>query len=188
MSEELDVLREVAQRLNQAKIAYAVSGSIAANCYTIPRMTRDLDVVIEMGEPDIDRFIRLFQGDFFVDREMIIEEVRKRGMFNLIHAKYVFKIDFILRKDSAWQKSLFLRRQKVHVEKIPIWVVSIEDLIIAKLLWAKGNNSELQLNDARNLLKSDYPKDHAYVMQYVQDLELGEPYQKVKQWMTRMKQ
>jgi len=67
MSEELEVLKTVTQRLNEAGIRYMVSGSIAANYYTVPRMTRDIDIVIELEQSDIDRFVGLFQGDFYID-------------------------------------------------------------------------------------------------------------------------
>jgi hypothetical protein len=46
MSEELEVLKIVTQRLREAGINYMISGSIASNYYTIPRMTRDIDVVV----------------------------------------------------------------------------------------------------------------------------------------------
>jgi hypothetical protein len=50
MSEELEVLEEVTRRLDRAKIAYMVTGSIAINFYTVPRMTRDIDIVVELSE------------------------------------------------------------------------------------------------------------------------------------------
>jgi len=50
MSEELEVLKEVARRLKQAAIPYDFTGSIAANFYTVPRMTRDIDIVVELFE------------------------------------------------------------------------------------------------------------------------------------------
>ncbi|OGQ82967.1 MAG: hypothetical protein A3G40_15190 [Deltaproteobacteria bacterium RIFCSPLOWO2_12_FULL_57_22] len=55
-AEELAVLKEVTRRLNRAKIPYMVTGSIAANFYTVPRMTRDIDIVVELSERDIGCF------------------------------------------------------------------------------------------------------------------------------------
>ncbi|MEA3226837.1 MAG: hypothetical protein U9Q07_12880, partial [Planctomycetota bacterium] len=75
MSEELEVLKTVANSLEEVGINYMVSGSIAANYYTIPRMTRDIDIVIELEQEGIDKFVGLFEGDFYVDREMIANEV-----------------------------------------------------------------------------------------------------------------
>ena len=46
MSDELDVLKLVTARLEAAGIPYMVTGSMVANFYTTPRMTRDIDLVI----------------------------------------------------------------------------------------------------------------------------------------------
>ena len=181
MNEELEVLKEVVERLEKGKIFYLISGSMAANYYTIPRMTRDLDVVVEMKVSDIDRFIQLFQNDFFVDQEIILHEVKQRGMFNLIHTQYVMKIDFILRKKSEWQEAAFFRRNKIFIDSIPMWIISLEDLIVAKLLWAKDSLSELQLNDVRSLLQSTSQLEHSYLKKWIKTLHLKEIYQKVLQ-------
>ena len=84
MSEELEVLKLVTHKLNHAKINYMISGSIAVNYYAIPRMTRDIDIVIEFNLSDINRFIELFQDDFYLDDEVIKTEIPRKGMFNLI--------------------------------------------------------------------------------------------------------
>jgi len=60
MSEELDVLQEVTQRLAGAHISYMVTGSIAVSYYAVPRMTRDIDLVVELSSGDADRFCDLF--------------------------------------------------------------------------------------------------------------------------------
>ena len=85
MNEELEVLKIVTERLNKAGINYMISGSIAANYYTVPRMTRDIDAVIEIKHAGIDRFAGLFKDDFYMDKKMIRNEVMRQGMFNLIH-------------------------------------------------------------------------------------------------------
>ena len=48
MSIEFDIIKEVVKRLDEAGILYMITGSIAANFYSIPRMTRDIDIVIEL--------------------------------------------------------------------------------------------------------------------------------------------
>ena len=48
MSEELAVLKLVSERLKSAGIPYMITGSIASNFYAVPRMTRDVDLVIEL--------------------------------------------------------------------------------------------------------------------------------------------
>jgi hypothetical protein len=51
MTDQLDVLALVAARLDAAGIAYMVTGSIAAGYYGQPRMTRDVDLVVELQPP-----------------------------------------------------------------------------------------------------------------------------------------
>ena len=181
MSEELEVLKIVTQRLKEADINYMISGSIAANYYTIPRMTRDIDVVIELKQADIDKFVGLFEGDFFVDREMVANEVYREGMFNLIHNRYVIKIDFIIKKSSAYQNAAFSHRRQVLIEQSPIWFVSAEDLVISKLLWAKDSHSEMQLKDVRNLMETVNDLDLKYVGNWVRELGLEQIYKEAAQ-------
>lgn len=137
LSEELEVLKEVARSLDEAGIAYMVTGSIAANFYTVPRMTRDIDIVVELSDRDVDRFIGIFEKDFYLEPETIEAEVRKKGMFNLIHNEHVIKIDFVVRKESEYRRKEFSRKRKVSVDDQDIYVVSPEDLILSKLDWAK---------------------------------------------------
>jgi len=56
-------------------------------------------------------------------------------------------------------------------------VVSLEDLIISKLYWAKDSLSEIQINDIRNLMKSDYNLE--YVQRWCKNLNLEEILAKV---------
>jgi len=60
VSDELDILTSVAARLDRAGIAYMVTGSMAANFYATPRMTRDIDLVVELSVSDIGRVVGLF--------------------------------------------------------------------------------------------------------------------------------
>jgi len=181
MSEELEVLKMVTKRLNEANINYMVSGSIAANYYTVPRMTRDIDIVVELKRGDIDKFVSLFEDDFYADIEMITDEVSRPGIFNLIHSQYVIKIDFIVKKNSAYQQAAFSRRKQVLIEQSPMWFVSPEDLVLSKLIWAKDSHSEMQLNDVRNLMQTVDNLDLKYIDDWISQLRLEEIYKEAKQ-------
>ena len=181
MSEELEVLKVVSERLNGADIAYMISGSMAANYYTVPRMTRDIDIVIELKETDIDKFVSLFQSDFYINKEMIEKEVLQQGIFNLIHNRYVIKTDFIIKKSSPYHETAFSRRRKVLIKNSPIWFISAEDLVISKLSWARDSHSEMQLKDVRNLMETVNNLDLRYVDKWVSQLGLGQIYKEAKE-------
>jgi hypothetical protein len=176
MSEELEALKIVTRRLYEAEIPYMISGSIAANYYTVPRMTRDIDIVIELEVDDIDKFVGLFEKDFYLNRETVTNEISRQGMFNLIHNQYVIKIDFIINKSSAYQQGAFSRRKQVLIEQSRMWFVSAEDLVISKLLWARDSHSEMQLKDVANLMETVDDLDSEYIDNWIRVLGLEQIY------------
>lgn len=180
VAEELEILKDVCQRLEKAGIPYMITGSIAANLYAVPRMTRDIDIVIQVEKGGVSRLSEIFQGDFYIDEDSVTEAIEKQGMFNIIHSESVFKVDFIIRKDSPYRELEFKRRHRLEVEGIPMWVVTPEDLILSKLLWAKDSFSELQLGDVKNLFRTLKDLDRNYLEKWVRSLGLEALYEKVK--------
>jgi hypothetical protein len=181
MSEELEVLKIVTHRLSRTNIPYMVSGSMAANYYTVPRMTRDIDIVIELSRADVDKFVSLFQSDFYIDKEMVEKEVRRHGIFNLIHSRFIIKIDFIIKNPSAYQETAFSRKKEVLIKNSPMYFISPEDLVISKLNWAKNSHSEMQLRDVRNLIETVDNLDLEYIDNWISQLGLEQIYKEAKQ-------
>jgi hypothetical protein len=107
---------------------------------------------------------------------VIKNEVSRRGMFNLIHNRHVIKIDFIVKKSSAYQQSAFSRKKEVIIEQSPMWFVTAEDLVVSKLLWAKDSHSEIQLKDVANLMQTVDNLDLKYVNGWVRELRLEQIY------------
>jgi predicted nucleotidyltransferase len=167
---ELKVFQDVITKLNNNKIPYMISGSVAMNYYTVPRMTRDIDIVIEID--DIGSFYNVFKEEYYIDPEMIEDAIRNQYMFNIIHLKEVMKIDFIIRKNTEYRKTEFDRRRQINIEGLKIFIVSIEDLIISKLLWAKDSHSEIQIKDVKNLLKEKL--DMRYIRNWVKKLKISD--------------
>lgn len=52
LPDEIDVLRNVSGRLDGAGIPFMLTGSLAMNYYATPRMTRDINVVAELEQPN----------------------------------------------------------------------------------------------------------------------------------------
>jgi hypothetical protein len=179
MSEELEVLKEVARRLEKAAIPYMITGSIAANFYTVPRLTRDIDIVVELSQREVDRFIPLFEKDYYLEPQTVRKAVESKGMFNLIHDEFIIKIDFVVRKDTAYRRREFSRKKKVVVDGQDLFVVAPEDLILSKLEWAKESRSEVQLNDVRNLLTDVKGLNRSYLTRWAKFLGIDSLYREV---------
>jgi hypothetical protein len=157
---ELDILRDVSERLDAAGIEYMVTGSIAMNYYAQPRMTRDIDVVMALEKSDGERLIHLFSEDYYIDQQAVDRAIAERSIFNLIHQDSVIKVDGIVRKNEAYREEEFARRKRITIADFQTWIVSLEDLILSKLYWARDSHSELQLRDVRNLLRRDCDNDY----------------------------
>ena len=174
MNEELELIKEVASLLEQAGIGYLMTGSMAMAVYATPRMTRDIDMVIQVTHEDIEKIVELFQNDFYIDETSVRQAVDNRGMFNIIHNESVIKIDFIVRKDEEYRLEEFARRQTVEIEGQPISVVAPEDLILSKLVWARQSDSELQLGDVRQMLTALNDIDDDYLKNWSEKLGVAE--------------
>lgn len=180
VSDELHILKSVAARLQAAGIAYMVTGSMAMNFYATPRMTRDIDLVVELRDADVARVVGLFQSEYYIDRNMVEEAIRNRSMFNMIHNDLVVKVDCVVRKDSEYRREEFARRRTLNLEGEPITVVAPEDLILSKLEWAKDSRSPMQLDDVRNVLSSVKNLDKVYLNRWADHLGLAILYHEVQ--------
>jgi len=61
---EIDVVRDISRKFEQAGIPYMLTGSMAMNYYAQPRMTRDIDVVIALAPQQIEAIVRLFSPEY----------------------------------------------------------------------------------------------------------------------------
>ena len=159
---ELDLLRDVSQRLTSGGVAFMLTGSMAMNYYAQPRMTRDIDLVVKLASQQIDPLISMFEPEYYVDRHAVARAIAERSMFNLIHNETIIKLDCIVLKSDQYRQQEFARRRLVPLGDFETWIVSREDLILSKLYWARDSKSELQLRDAKNLLTVDCDMTYLY--------------------------
>lgn len=160
MKSELDVLGDVGRRLESLGVPFMLTGSLALAYYAQPRMTRDIDLVIAVGSVDAQHLARAFSPDYYVSQEDVARALATEGMFNVIELESVIKADLILRKSHPYRRVEFERRQRVDLAGTLTYIVSPEDLILSKLLWAQPSRSELQLRDVRSLLTSQLDMDY----------------------------
>ena len=160
MNRELEVLRDVSARLAFAGIEFMVTGSVAMNYYAQPRMTRDIDMLIALGEQDASKLVSMFEEDYYVDQKAVSRAIEHNSLFNLIHNESVVKVDCIILKREPNRQEEFSRRRQVKIGDFETWIVSREDLILSKLYWARDSRSEMQLRDVRNLLAGDCDEEY----------------------------
>lgn len=159
--EQNDVLGNFTERLEKIGVEYMLVGSMALVHYAMPRATVDIDIVVEISPENIDKFIAEFETDYYIPINRVKQAARRKGMFNLLNNQTILKIDCIVLKDGEFDKNAFARRRKVdYAGEFDVWIISREDLILAKLNWAKNTKSERQLLDVASVIRNGFDKDY----------------------------
>jgi len=159
--------------LNEVRVSYMLSGSVAMSLYTVPRATRDFDFIIHLKPQLIDAFIEKFQDGFYCDRDQVNDALNNpgHGMFNIIDHASGFKADFVILKNDPFRQEEFKRRIQMDFYGKTIYVVSPEDLLISKLIWVQDYQSPLQMEDIRNLMEIE-TLDKEYIVRWINALNL----------------
>lgn len=176
----IETLRDFIEAMNALGIEYMVTGSYAMSAYGEIRMTKDVDVVIELSSGHVDKFFDRFKARYYINEASIRRAIDRSSMFNIVNNEHGGKIDCIIKKDTDFARSSFSRRYKVSVAGIEFWNITCEDLIVSKLLWAKDTHSEMQIRDIANLTGSRYDDD--YVNRWIAQLDLDDIWSEVEKW------
>jgi hypothetical protein len=149
-----EVLSKITAALDRSGIAYMLTGSFASAHYGLPRSTQDIDFVIEGTAAQLRTFVQsLPSEEYYADLDAALEALRRESVFNVIDLTTGWKIDLIFRKSRPFSREKFGRRQIVHLQGLPLFVASAEDVIIAKLEWGKLAASQQQIEDVAAILR-----------------------------------
>ena len=169
------VFSRVSGSLERAGIAWMLTGSFASNYYGAPRSTQDIDLVIAATPQQIRTFIgQLSENEYYFDLETAVEAAQRHSLFNIIDIATGWKIDLIFQKPGDFHHQAFQRRTRAELEGIPVFVATAEDVIIAKLEWAKTTESSQQITDIARILQVRREQlDQRHIEKWVTALELA---------------
>lgn len=170
-----DLFERMVTRLDSVGIPYMLTGSFASAYHGRPRATQDIDFVIAPTPDQIRPLVRLFPPpEFYADEAAALAAHQQESQFNVIDLVTGWKIDFICRKSRHFSRTEFGRRALANLEGLSLYVATVEDVILAKLEWAKLGGSQRQLEDVAGLLQIRGPDlDMAYVHRWVVELAVG---------------
>jgi Uncharacterised nucleotidyltransferase len=168
------VFRRVSGALDASKTPYMLTGSFASSYYEALRSTQDIDFVIAPNQEQLQQLVQYLQAhDYYADPRAAFPAFREQSMFNALDNETGWKIDFIFRKSRPFSQEEFRRRQATTFEGVPLFVATAEDVILAKLEWAKMGESGRQFEDAAMVMKKQRESlDWEYLNRWVADLGL----------------
>lgn len=146
----------VIETLENLKVPYMVVGGFAAILYGEPRLTIDVDVVIDLKPDQIKRLIAAFPiPDYYISgEEAILDSLVRRYPFNVIQSTTGAKIDLVPLPRDPFTRAAFERRQRLTYDdaKQTATFITAEDIVVAKLIAHKQTGSDKHLRDARGIL------------------------------------
>lgn len=169
-----DVFRRIVDALDRAGIPYMLTGSFASSYHGVPRATQDIDIVIAPSSDQLWSFTRsLPKSEYYVDLNAALDALARESQFNVVDMTTGWKVDLIIRKSRPFSRAEFDRRAAADLHGLRLYVASAEDVIIAKLEWARIAGSQRQIEDCAGILrirKDDL--DRRYIENWVRELSL----------------
>ncbi len=163
---------------NTLGVPYAIGGSLASAFHGVMRATMDADMVTDLRLHHVAPFIAALEDAFYADEMMIREAVQRRTSFNILHLETMFKVDIFAAKPRPFDSAQLSRRQLSQlgptVEQ-SAYVISAEDIVLAKLEWYKRGNqiSDRQWRDVIGVLRVQHGQlDCTYLRQMAQELNV----------------
>ena len=153
----LSVVLHVINILDEFSIRYHLGGSFASAIHGVPRQTMDADLVVDLKDASVARFVNRLSDDFYVDLGVARDAVTRRGSFNAIHLTSGFKVDFFVKGDGDFDELELVRSQSTRISADPpksAMVKTAEDTILRKLQWYRsgGEVSDRQWRDVLGVL------------------------------------
>jgi len=163
--------------LNGLGLDYMVTGSVASMAYGTPRVTLDIDLVLELAADQAERLPVAFPSEDFYcpPTDAIQEELRRpaRGQFNVIHVATGFKADFYPVGDDPFLRWGLTHRRQVEIGGETAAIAPPEYVIVKKLEYFREGGSEKHLRDIRDMFDvSADAIDRAGVEAFVEERDL----------------
>ena len=128
-----------------------VTGGLAAIIYGEPRLTNDVDIVLQIAPGDAERLAAAFpSADYYVPPiETIREEAARptHGHFNILDLETSLRADVYCVGNDALGAWALARRRAVPIAGGAVWVAPPEYVILLKLRYYRESGSDRHLRD-----------------------------------------
>jgi hypothetical protein len=155
-------LKEIFESLHKYQVKYLLCGGVAVNLYGVPRMTADVDVLLEWSEDNLSKFEKAIAEHgyksnlLFTIKTLLTSEIRSQYIKekNLIAYGYTSEtfrslsldvlIDVPVEFSECWD-----RKEVKYIKNTPVYILGLDDLILLK----QYANREQDKADIANLKK-----------------------------------
>ena len=166
-------LGKAVELFRQQGIRFHLTGGVTSALYGEPRMTQDIDIVVDNAvlTRQLDSFLALLnKSDFLFDATSLQEAVEQRGMFQLFDKVEALKLDIYPRELITGELD---RSRSVELfAGVSLPVVSRADAAVSKLVWiSKGSHKSRR--DLRQIFRTSSVEDRQRILEFAQQLALA---------------
>ncbi len=150
-------------------------GSTAAAAWGVPRMTRDVDVVVLLAPESGETLLQALRaGEVYFPESDARQAVESGGSFNILHPQSGGKVDvFAIPASDAFTQSRISRRVRAMILGVDAWVATPEDVVLAKLRWRLESRSDTQWRDCVEIAAIN-DLDLSYMQRWASELAVEE--------------
>jgi len=177
----LAALDPVVKAFEKIGVSYYLGGSVASSAYGIARATLDVDLVADLKTQHVNSLTEMLKSDYYIDKEMILDAIKRHSSFNLIHLETMLKVDIFIIKDRPYDGVAFQRKRKDTLDEeqgaAEFYLASPEDIILNKLEWFQmgGKVSERQWHDVLGIMKVQRElMDKEYLRRWAKELGISD--------------
>ncbi len=181
--DQAELLARVTALLTRLGLPYLVTGSMATIAYGEPRLTLDIDIVVQLRAEHVDGLCAaLSDPDLYVSSAHIRDAVTRRTQFNILHPGSGLKVDIMVADESDFNRSRFARARRLEIGQGSTAVfASPEDVILKKLEYYRAGGSDKHLRDIAGVLRiTGDVLDMAYIERWAEILGVGELWREVR--------
>lgn len=138
-------LREFIVGLKKERVRYCIVGALALGAWGQPRATQDLDVLMVLEGKKRDHLLQALQNRGF---SLDTEWAEHNPMIRDKHVRLLWSgipVDLMSTRDDH-DKNVLVRRRRVPLGPVPLWVAGPEDLILQKLKAGRPRDLEDSLS------------------------------------------
>ncbi len=173
----VDAFRSTVSRfasiLNQHEIRFHLTGGITSVVWGEPRMTQDIDIVIDNDAiaAQLESFIPALAASVFMfDESSLRDAVRRRGLFQLLDTEESLKLDVYARELIPGELD---RSELTEIfDGLALPIACRADAAVSKLIWI-NKGSHKSRRDLRKIYAAAADEDRGQIRSLANQLDLS---------------
>lgn len=133
---EKDHIKKLISSLNRLRVRYAFTGAFAVSYYGFPRLSADIDILVEKNKNKLLKLVNLLHhSGYDITETDVLKAIKECSHFPVFYREKMFPyFDFKVACEKDELSSIG-NCKTINYHGLKCRIVSVEDLIVKKLEW-----------------------------------------------------